>query len=161
MKQYLHYNEILEKRWSEMVESLRKDVECFFGALKNRFLILNGNLRIQSQKAVDDIFLTCCALHNQLLLWDGLDDWSQENDEEEDEEDLAPRFHPVLRRINDAARDNEALPRNNPGRNVMIDLREEHTMEHYNLREELIHNFSYQWKQRQIQWPARNNNGSS
>jgi hypothetical protein len=51
MKQYLDHDGILEKRWSEMVESLRKDVECFFGAIKMRFLILNGIIRIQSSKA--------------------------------------------------------------------------------------------------------------
>jgi hypothetical protein len=68
------------------------------------------------------------------LVWDGLDDWSQGNDdihEDEDENDLDPMLHPILRRINEAAYDNEALPRNNPGRNVHIDLQEEITTKHY------------------------------
>ena len=54
-------------RWSEWLESMRKDVECTFGILKGRFRILKTGIRLHKIEAVDKILLTCCALHNLLL----------------------------------------------------------------------------------------------
>ena len=55
---------------------MRKDVECFFGILKGRFRILLYGFRFRKIGLCDDLFLTCCALHNLLLHKDGLDkDW--------------------------------------------------------------------------------------
>ena len=62
-----------EIRWSEWIESMRKDVECAFGILKGRFRILKTGVRLHSTLSVDRIWLTCCALHNMLLEVDGLD----------------------------------------------------------------------------------------
>lgn len=77
---YLQYKELLPPYkqhpsdeaadWSEMAESLRKDVECTFGILKMRFAILKSGFRCHKFSTVDDIFKTCCALHNQLLEYD-------------------------------------------------------------------------------------------
>jgi hypothetical protein len=63
-----------EKRWSEWIESMRKDVECTFGILKGRWRILKTGIRLHGTKPADKIFKTCCALHNWLLEIDGLDD---------------------------------------------------------------------------------------
>ena len=52
---------------------MRKDVECAFGILKTRFKILSIPIPLQSINAVDQIWKTCCALHNWLLKIDGLD----------------------------------------------------------------------------------------
>ena len=52
---------------------MRKDVERTFGILKGRWRILKTGIRLQSLIAVDDVCLTCCALHNMLLNIDGLD----------------------------------------------------------------------------------------
>jgi len=62
-----------EIRWSEWLESMRKDVECTFGILKGRWRILKTGIRLHSTESVDNIWLTCCALHNMLLEIDGLD----------------------------------------------------------------------------------------
>jgi hypothetical protein len=63
-------------RFSQWLESIRKDVECTFGILKGRFRILKTGIRLMGQESADKIFLTCCALHNWLLNEDGLDkDW--------------------------------------------------------------------------------------
>ena len=51
---------------------MRKDVECTFGIMKGRFCILRYGLRLSSIKKCDDIWKTCCALHNRLLFVDGL-----------------------------------------------------------------------------------------
>ena len=63
-----------EIRWSEWLESMRKDVECTFGILKGRWRILKSGIRLHSVESVDKIWLTCCALHNMLLEVDGLDE---------------------------------------------------------------------------------------
>jgi len=59
-------------RWSEWIESLRKDVECTFGIMKGHFCILKTGTRVHGIEATDKIWLTCCALHNWLLEVDGL-----------------------------------------------------------------------------------------
>ena len=59
-------------RFSEWLESMRKDVECTFGIMKGRFCILRNGFRFHSIKKCDQTWLTCCALHNRLLFIDGL-----------------------------------------------------------------------------------------
>ena len=66
-------NKQTEIRWSKWVESMRKDVECTFGIMKGRWRILKTGIRVEGVEAVDQVWLTCCALHNWLLEIDGLD----------------------------------------------------------------------------------------
>jgi DDE superfamily endonuclease len=68
-------NDILltEKRLSQWIESFQKDVEYVFGILKGWFRILKTGIRLDGAEAADNIWLTCCALHNLLLEVDGLD----------------------------------------------------------------------------------------
>jgi hypothetical protein len=61
-----------EIRFSQWLESLRKDVECTFGILKNRWRILKTGIRMHNTKVADNVWLMCCALHNMLLNVDGL-----------------------------------------------------------------------------------------
>ena len=61
-----------EAQFSEWLESVRKCVECTFGILKVRFTILN-HVRFHNVETVNNVFLTCAALHNMLLKADGLD----------------------------------------------------------------------------------------
>ena len=58
--------------WSRQVESVRKDVECTFGVLKKRFRILRLATLYKSKEVIDNIFRSCCVLHNLLLRADGL-----------------------------------------------------------------------------------------
>ena len=53
--------------WSKRLESLRKDVERTFGALKKRFKVLKIPLLFRDASFMKNIFLTCCVLHNMLL----------------------------------------------------------------------------------------------
>ena len=65
-------------QFSEWVESLRKDVECTFGILKGRWRVLKAGIRLHGIEAVDRVWLTCCALHNLLLEYNGkleTDEW--------------------------------------------------------------------------------------
>jgi DDE superfamily endonuclease len=76
-----------EKAFSEMLESLRKDVECTFGILKGRWRYLKTGIRLQNVDCVDDVWFTCCALHNMLLDADGqTDNWETVDMVDADEE---------------------------------------------------------------------------
>ena len=98
-----------ECRWSEWIESMRKDVECTFGILKGRWRILKSGIRLHGAPAADAVFKTCCALHNWLLEVDGLDaEWKQGKPSmwqgelgefEEDDEATQEAF--ALRRLSD------------------------------------------------------------
>ena len=44
--------------WSEMLESLRKDIECLFCQMKQVFAILKYGCRFNSLELMDEIFLT-------------------------------------------------------------------------------------------------------
>ena len=90
---------ISEAIYSKWLESLRKDVECTFGILKCRWRILKTGIRVHNTLAADNIFLTCCALHNILLHVDGLDEgwergvpsfWEDGDNGEINMEDLPP-----------------------------------------------------------------------
>jgi hypothetical protein len=71
---FKHYTTHAEVRWSDWLESMRKDVECTFGILKGRFRILKSGVRLHGVDATDKIWLTCCALHNMLLEVDGMEE---------------------------------------------------------------------------------------
>ena len=57
--------------WSEWVESVRNDVECTFGILKQRFRILKHPFQYHSLDLMEDIFIVCDMIHNALLIVDG------------------------------------------------------------------------------------------
>ena len=70
-----------QRRWSRWIESMRKDVECTFGILKGRFVILQNGIRLHGLCNTDKVWLTCCALHNMLLHDDGLNEnWQSSSD---------------------------------------------------------------------------------
>ena len=78
MKRSLSYKFI---RFSEWLESMRKNVECTFGIMKRRFGILKSGIRLFEVESCDELFLTCCALHNLLLFHDDNDEWDLENND--------------------------------------------------------------------------------
>ena len=61
-----------EIRFSDWIESMRKDVECTFGIMKGRWKVLQYGIKLHGIHKCDDLWLTCCALHNMLLEVDGL-----------------------------------------------------------------------------------------
>ena len=82
-----------EIRFSEWIKSIRKDVECTFGILKGRFRILRYGVCVWGVEKTDQLWMTCCALHNMLLEVDGLakgwengvkSDWEVQDDIESD-----------------------------------------------------------------------------
>ncbi len=58
---------------TELIESVRKDVECLFGILKQRFRILRFPFEYHDPVDITNVVKTCAILHNMMLLYDGLD----------------------------------------------------------------------------------------
>jgi hypothetical protein len=77
--------------WSEWIESVRKDVECTFGILKNRFRILLNGINYQKKETIEHIFVAACMLHNIILGYDS--DGSTEWERGVNWEDLHPVEH--------------------------------------------------------------------
>ncbi len=102
-------NRVDEIRWSKWVESMRKDVECTFGIIKGRFRILKTGIRMDGINAVDNVWFTCCALHNWLLDIDGLtgewrdgvpvSDWEGRLGEHDDNECISDRVPNAISRL--------------------------------------------------------------
>lgn len=61
----------LAYRWYH--EKVHKDAEDFFGTLKGRFRILKAPCLYKKKECVDNVFLTCCILHNQLRNFEGIE----------------------------------------------------------------------------------------
>ncbi|CAM9515210.1 unnamed protein product, partial [Ectocarpus fasciculatus] len=58
------------KVWSEWVESVRKDVECFFGVLKVRFRILQQQIQLHKHVHIEAVFKVACIFQNMLMTYD-------------------------------------------------------------------------------------------
>ena len=60
-----------EVRYNERILGLRKDVECCFGRLKGQFRILKTPLLFTdpTRGKLDNVFFTCCILHNMIMVW--------------------------------------------------------------------------------------------
>ena len=57
---------------------MRKDVECLFGIMKGRFLLLRYGFSFHKIFLCDQVWLSCCAMHNMLLDVDELHkNWQQ------------------------------------------------------------------------------------
>jgi hypothetical protein len=46
-------------------------IECVFGILKKRFVILKAFNQMAKVQNIDNVFVSCCFLHNILLEADG------------------------------------------------------------------------------------------
>ena len=147
-------------RFSEWLESMRKDVECTFGILKGRFLILKNGIRLRSLNNCDKIWLTCCALHNRLLFVDGLNDGWENGVQSHYSDYSSTNF--AIRRLNRSFESNISSSTidhssidwskySTNGKRIVSKIPFEI------FRECLIQHFDIRFKQKSIVWPKRNN----
>jgi hypothetical protein len=138
-------------RWSEWIESIRKDVECTFGIMKKRWTILSSGIDARSIETVDQVWKTCCALHNILLVIDGRDaPWTDEGDE-------TNCF--AIQRLNSG--DNEEtkecdnLPENiaDVVRDVNAEAKPIRLMSLEDFRMKLVNHFDILYTNRKLVWP--------
>jgi hypothetical protein len=67
-------NDLVNKDVAKMggvLTAARKDIECTFGAMKQRFKWLKTWNSLSKKEDIDNVFFTCCILHNILLQHDG------------------------------------------------------------------------------------------
>ena len=91
--------------WSEWLESVRKDVECAFSAIKTRFRFLWQMIFYHSYDTIQHAFHTACILHNMILIHDGLDisqwnlrrRWKLSVDEDSEEEEEEAKEEEIIR----------------------------------------------------------------
>ncbi|CAN0383374.1 unnamed protein product, partial [Pylaiella littoralis] len=69
---YKTYASVEQQEWSKRFESVRKDIECFFGRLKGRFRLFKTGILFNSREKIDNAWFTACIIHNMLLQFDGL-----------------------------------------------------------------------------------------
>ena len=171
-----------EIRFSEWLESLRKDVECTFGILKGRWRILKTGIRTHELLNCDRTWLTCCSLHNMLLDVDGLDEeWEQGTPSQWEAHNAPSQIPNAIEKLN-----NPGLVRNgdisgNGFANDYItsepcdeideaeDMFEESEMKRNEdgsinvtdlplneFRRRLVRHFNIMFKQNKVVWPKRN-----
>ena len=88
-----------------MLESLRKDNEYLFDQMEQEFAILKYGSRFNSLELIDNIFLTCCAIHNQRKIPAGLDaPWCTDEIVESPDSDLHQKEVAVFRRMHEEER---------------------------------------------------------
>jgi hypothetical protein len=175
-----------ECRWSEWIESMRKDVECTFGILKGRWRILKSGIRLHGTAAADAIWKTCCALHNWLLEVDGRDqewqrgvpsDWEGELGQF-DPSDQATQENFALRRLrchttirnfdltqmgsSNSADDSADNPDDNDADDEPVagdqSVRVVRNLRRDYFRHKLVEHFDILWRQNKIEWPKRHAN---
>jgi DDE superfamily endonuclease len=175
--------ELLFSKW---LESLRKDVECTFGILKGRRRILKAGIRTVGIEKADDIWHTCCALHNWLLDVDGLTQpWENashlggfdnrdvrlmrrvKNTASENDDIAHFTDNTAVGRYGDDASDDNDDDDNNGDcddgtTNGDIDsehIREVHRLKLEFFRKKLVEHFNILYNRRQILWPSRTGQG--
>jgi hypothetical protein len=152
-------------RWAEFLESIRKDVECLFGILKNRFRFLWGYNESKHYLTIENAFKTCCILHNMILdfdrgyhetmkAWENVD-WSSIDPDVITEEELA---EVVQQALDENSIDVlPFLPTPEPstvGDDLWI-ISPSSKNDHFLLKELLIASFNYQLRIGQVYWPRR------
>jgi hypothetical protein len=96
----------IEYKFNDWIASIRKDVECFFAILKQRFRYFVVPCTLHNKIDIDNAFRVACMLHNLILRHDGLDklwesniNWDKvdpngDGDEDDiDDFDYNPTFH--------------------------------------------------------------------
>ena len=160
---FKHTSKSAESLWSRWVESVRKDVECTFGILKGRFRCLKLPIYYQDKETIDNMFFTCCILHNILLTVDGYDvrwengvNWEgQDGNHEADE--MSSIFKRHRNRVAASiTTDFSSIGINAVANNYRIvhgDNDEEEVEEtHSSLKTKLIEHFCYKFRNREIRW---------
>ena len=161
--------ELEDVLFSEWLESIRKDIERIFGRLKLRFRILYNTIELHDFDQIEDVFKTCCVLHNMILVYDGnhrLKGWESvkwqpvnpDNDSDDDnnhgEEDSSDDDDDDDDDI-DAYEDNNARFDNDPTIET-IELNPSSKVSHEVLRQLVRDNFIYMFRNKLLRWPKGN-----
>jgi len=142
---------------SKWLESVRKDVECTFGIMKQRHRLLRSRLLLQDVGTIDDVFFSCAILHNMLLEDDG---WAARASNEAfwtnpQPVDAELTMIPVV--FDDDSEDDarpDVVPDRTFTRRVIpeVELEAEREDAYFALRDNIISTFARRWRERRVQW---------
>jgi hypothetical protein len=150
-----HSDNFDEQCWSEMVESLRKDIECLFGELKAAFSILKFGPRFRDLDVVDDIFLACCAMHNQRKRAAGLDKVWAPADLDEDDPEEADENGNIQARLT-ALSSVGGLGRGGGDHRVVVEgVDSLEALNHDQVKNRLVTHFKHAYEKGEVEWPTR------
>jgi len=145
-----------EVLWSEWLESIRKDVECTFGIIKQRFRFLKYGVFYHHAMVIQNAMRTACGLHNMLLAYDGLDgedaDWENINPEDDEPEvdvaqgDAEPNVQEYEAEHNLREQRIEEVA-------VVLHERRYRRSQKEVLKEDLRTHFAAQFRRGELQWP--------
>jgi Plant transposon protein len=156
------YNRSYACRWAK---SMRKDVECTFGILKGRFRILKTGIRLKSFQVVDDIWFTCCALHNYLLEADGPrkqwtkgipSDYETHLGEHDNYDTVRSNLHPeIFGKLQNPLVYDSTTPVLDYVHGDDSDDLSILNISFESMRSKLVDNFHHRWLKQDIKWPSR------
>ena len=153
--------------WSEWLESVRKDVENFFGMLKPRWRFFRNGICYHDREFIAKAFKVGCCLHNMILIhdevtgirtttwetvdWEQLDPEADESVDVDDEDinddrevDIVAECtqQPILERENALSQDEHV---------TVFGINDSKRV----LKAALMKSFSIQWILGRLKWPAR------
>ena len=138
--------------------------------MKQRFSILRYGVRLNDVKDVDNIWLTCCALHNKLIFIDDQDkDWvgkrklttSNINSNDSNEYPVFS-FARLNRNLSEVSNDNESL--------INPSVFDEYTIGGHRIvkniplklfKQYLVNHFDIKFNENSIKWPSQLKNKPS
>ena len=151
-----------EVRWSEFLESIRKDVECNYGILKNRFRFCLGPIEVRDYVVVEAAFKCCTMLHNMIHDFDEgfhaeCSSWENINWETLDSNTPDEDIEAMLQEVRDQREQDSFIPflpapESTAG---VVQIRADNKNDYTRLKEFLITSFTKQFEMSQVYWPSR------
>lgn len=169
---------ISEKRWSEWLESVRKDIECTFGILKVRFRLFLHALLFHKFEDINNAWKAAIILHNMLITYDGRDlaeweknlNWSYIDpnfdtlQEEEMDANYMQEMDDYFEAQSSRAIRLEAGARRNMTRRLEMTVDttpfgftfdSRNVFHQYEKRKQLVRHFNFNFKLGLVKWPRR------
>ena len=165
-KHRLTRDEVLFAEW---LESVRKDVECFFGILKIRWRLFLNAICYHSTTTMEFAFKTACCLHNMILvydetihqlnvLWENVD-WATlhpDGDDIDDEiDDVDPMLQVVIESTDTAVHQQSTIVHSDHEDPLTSVTTFEITDTKLRLKKALQKSFTIQWIKNELYWPKR------
>lgn len=134
------YGSIEQQLWSKRLESVRKDIECFFGRLKGRFRLFKTGVVFQKREKIDNAWFTACIIHNMLHAFDGLANLEKDMD--------------WAGKAGEADESTGAFPSGTEAEADVLAMDEDgdETAKFHNAREKLVHHFMHKRKTEGVAW---------
>lgn len=159
---------------SEWMESVRKDVEGFFGILKMRFRFLKNYIVYHGINVIEAAMTTACILHNMLLVFDcmSIDSWEdvdwEQIDPDANDEDFDDTEADIIRDLQakeladiDSDDEEEMEEEEDPEEDMYGVAAQSRPIrcygiaDHEELQRDLVINFEVQYAKGEVFWPKR------